>query len=166
MAGSSTADVAHRRLRPAAEHDVDFVLAVEADPDTAPFLADATREYHLGLMADPRVHHFVVEADGRDVGFVMAETDERNRAVNLRRIAVAEKGRGHGRAALRLTLRWAFEERGAHRVYLDVKPHNERARALYRSEGFQEEGLMRDALLFDGAFQSLVLMSILRTEWT
>ena len=165
MAGSSTVDTAHTRLRPAGERDVDFVLAVEADPDTAPFLAEATREYHLGLMADPNVHHFVVEADGRDVGFVMVETDDANRAVNLRRIAVAQKRRGHGRAALRLTLRWAFEEHGAHRVFLDVKPHNERARALYRSEGFQEEGLMRDALFFDGGFQSLILMSILSTEW-
>jgi diamine N-acetyltransferase len=166
MAGSSTAEAADRRLRPAGEDDVDFVLAVEADPDTAPFLAAATREYHLGLMADPRVNHFIVEADGRPVGFVMVETDAPNRAVNLRRLAVAEKGRGHGRAALRLTLCWAFEERGAHRVYLDVKPHNERARALYRSEGFHEEGLMRDALLFEGDFESLVLMSILRPEWS
>jgi diamine N-acetyltransferase len=165
MAGSSTADTAQRRLRRAGEHDLDFVLAVEADPDTAPFLAAATREYHLGLMADASVDHFIVEADGRAVGFVMVQTDAANRALNLRRLAVAEKGHGHGRAALRLTLRWAFEECDLHRVYLDVKPHNERARALYRSEGFTEEGLMRDALLFEGEFQSLVLMSILRPEW-
>jgi diamine N-acetyltransferase len=165
MAGSSTADAAQTRLRPAAERDLDFVLAVEADPDTAPFLASATREYHRGLMADPTVDHFIVEAAGRPVGFVMVQTDATNRALNLRRLAVSEKGHGHGRAALRLTLRWAFEERDLHRVYLDVKPHNERARALYRSEGFQEEGLMRDALLFEDEFQSLVLMSILRPEW-
>jgi diamine N-acetyltransferase len=165
MAGSSTADAAQSRLRPAAERDLDFVLAVEAAPDTAPYLATATREYHLRLMADPSVDHFIVEAGGRPVGFVMVQTDAANRALNLRRLAVSEKGRGHGRAALRLTLRWAFEERRLHRVYLDVKPHNERARALYRSEGFHEEGLMRDALLFDGDFQSLVLMSILRPEY-
>ena len=53
---------------------------------------------------------------------------------------MTEKGRGHGRAALRLAIELAFEEHGAHRLWLDVKPHNERARALYRSAGFVEEG--------------------------
>ena len=55
---------------------------------------------------------------------------------------------------------------GAHRRWLDVKPFNDRARALYRSEGFVEEGLLRDALREpDGSFQDLVIMSILRPEW-
>ena len=60
----------------------------------------------------------------------------------------------------------AFEEHGAHRLWLDVKPHNERARALYRSEGFVEEGVLRDALLTGDRFESLLVMSLLRPEWT
>ena len=36
MAGSSTADL---RLRPTRDDDVDYVVAAEADPDNAPFLA-------------------------------------------------------------------------------------------------------------------------------
>ena len=85
--------------------------------------------------------------------------------MELRRLAVTVKGRGHGRAALRAAIALAFEEHGAHRLWLDVKPHNERARSLYRSAGFAEEGVMRDALFHDGKFESLVLMSILRPEW-
>ena len=60
----------------------------------------------------------------------------------------------------------SFQELGAHRLWLDVKPHNERARALYRSEGFVEEGTLRDALYYNGRFESLVVMSILRPEWS
>ena len=60
----------------------------------------------------------------------------------------------------------AFDELGAHRLWLDVKPFNDRARALYRSEGFVEEGVLRGALLEpDGTFQDLVVMSLLRPEW-
>ena len=40
------------------------------------------------------------------------------------------------------------------------------ARALYRSEGFVEEGVLRDALLSGDRFESLVVMSLLRPEWT
>jgi diamine N-acetyltransferase len=60
----------------------------------------------------------------------------------------------------------AFEEHDAHRLWLDVKPHNDRALALYRSAGFVEEGLLRDALYYGERFESLIVMSILRPEWS
>ena len=47
------------------------------------------------------------------------------------------------------------------------RPSNDRARAPYRSEGFVEEGVLRDALREpDGSFTPLVVMSLLRPEWT
>ena len=162
MAGSSTAEL---RLRPAGEDDLDFVVAAEADPDNAPFLAPSPREVHQGFLDDPRQRHLVAEVDGRRVGFVLLRMHPEDRAVELRRLAVTDKGRGHGRAALRLAMALAFEEHGAHRLWLDVKPDNERARALYRSAGFVEEGTLRDALYHGGRFESLVVMSILRPEW-
>jgi len=162
MAGSSTAEL---RLRPTRDDDLDFVVAAEADPDNAPFLAPSPRAEHLQFLGDPRQRHLIAEAGGRAVGFALLRLHPESRAVELRRIAVTEKGRGYGRAALRLAIEQAFEEHGAHRLWLDVKPHNERARSLYRSAGFVEEGLMRDALFDGGEFQSLILMSILRPEW-
>ena len=79
---------------------------------------------------------------------------------------MTEKRRGYGRAVLRLTMVQAFADHSAHRLWLDVKPHNERALALYRSAGFVEEGLLRDALFTDGRFESLIVMSVLRPEWS
>ena len=46
MAGSSTAEL---RLRPTREDDLDYVVAAEADPDNAPFLAPSPREEHARL---------------------------------------------------------------------------------------------------------------------
>jgi diamine N-acetyltransferase len=161
MAGSSTVE-----LRPTREDDLDYVVAAEADPDNAPFLAPSPREVHLDFLRDPHHRHLIAELDGRAVGFALLRLHPDDRAVELRRLAVTEKGRGHGRAALRLTMAEAFEEHGAHRLWLDVKPNNERALALYRSAGFVEEGLLRDALYYDGRFESLIVMSILRHEWS
>jgi diamine N-acetyltransferase len=163
MAGSSTAEL---RLRPTREDDLDYVVAAEADPDNAPFLAPSPRSEHEGFLRDPSQRHLIAEVDGRAVGFALLRLHRDDHAVELRRIAVTEKSRGYGRATLELAIRAAFEEHGAHRLWLDVKPHNERARSLYRSAGFVEEGLLRDALYCDGRFESLVVMSILRPEWT
>jgi diamine N-acetyltransferase len=163
MAGSSTAEL---RLRPTREDDLEYVVAAEAHPDNAPFLAPSPRDVHLGFLRDPRLRHLIAEAGGQRVGFVLLQLHPESRAVELRRLAVTEKGHGYGRAALRLVMAQAFEEHDAHRLWLDVKPHNERALALYRSAGFVEEGLLRDALYYGERFESLIVMSILRPEWS
>ena len=163
MAGSSTAELA---LRPTRADDLGYVVAAESDADNAPYLAPSPRAEHEGFLGDPRQRHLIAEVEGRPVGFVLMRLHPEDRAVELRRLAVTEKGRGYGRATLRAVARTAFEEHGAHRLWLDVKPHNERARALYRSEGFVEEGVLRDALLTGDRFESLVVMSLLRPEWT
>ena len=59
----------------------------------------------------------------------------------------------------------AFEQLGAHRLWLDVMAHNDRARNLYRSEGFLEEGTLRECMLVGGEFVSLVIMSMLEDEY-
>jgi diamine N-acetyltransferase len=164
MAGSSTARSAALHLRPTREADLDYVVAAEAAASV--FLAPSPREEHAGFLADPAQRHLIAEAGGERVGFALLRLHPAERAVELRRLAVTEPGQGHGRAMLRQVKEAAFEELGAHRLWLDVKPFNDRARALYRSEGFVEEGLLRDALLEpDGSFQDLVVMSILRPEW-
>ena len=85
--------------------------------------------------------------------------------MELRRLAVTEPGQGHGRAMLRRVKTAAFEELGAHRLWLDVKPFNDRARALYRSEGFVEEGLLRESVRNGSGFDSLVVLSVLKDEY-
>ncbi|MEP6825358.1 MAG: GNAT family protein, partial [Ramlibacter sp.] len=72
---------------------------------------------------------------------------------------------GYGRAALRVAKKVAFDDLGAHRFWLDVKTHNTRAKALYDSEGFVVEGLLRESVRTDTGFESLVVMSMLRTEF-
>lgn len=51
----------------------------------------------------------------------------------------ARQGRGYGRALLRAMVEVA-RGRGAHRIFLEVRPSNPAAIALYDSEGFNEIG--------------------------
>lgn len=63
----------------------------------------------------------------------------------------------------------AFRDLRAHRFWLDVKQLNTRALALYASEGFVEEGRLRESVRvsIDGAdgYDSLVVMSMLDREY-
>ena len=154
------------RLRPTTEADLDFVLKAESDPDTQPFIIPWTRGRHAVALRDTDIAHRIGDDDTRNaVGFViLGGLTNENSSIEFRRIVVAEKGRGYGRAMVRAVRELAFNELGAHRLWLDVKAHNERARTLYRSEGFVEEGVLRECLRGAEGYESLVVMSLLRGE--
>lgn len=88
-----------------------------------------------------------------------------NRSIELMRIAINSPGKGFGKQALQLLLRWCFEEQNAHRVWLDVRAANTRAQHVYETMGFTLEGVLRDAVVVNGAFESLMVMSLLEEEY-
>lgn len=85
--------------------------------------------------------------------------------IELRRVVIVDKGRGYGRAVVRTVKELAFGELHAHRLWLDVKVHNDRARVLYLEEGFVEEGTLRECVRAPDGYESLVVMSLLRNEY-
>jgi RimJ/RimL family protein N-acetyltransferase len=50
-------------------------------------------------------------------------------------------------------------------LWLDVFEHNARARHVYRSVGFVEEGVLRECVKQQERYASLVVMSILENEY-
>lgn len=155
-------------LRATAPVDLDWIVALSAEPDVAPFVLAWGRERHEQAMAAEGWSHLVVERGGEPVGFaILAGLNGEHRSIELVRVVVAERGRGVGRAALRELLRHAFEDLGAARVWLDVMTENARARAAYRAAGFVEEGVLRSAIVgADGERHSLAVMSVLRADWS
>jgi len=156
------------RLRETAEQDLDFVIAAERAEENRPFVAQWTWEQHRAALADPDVRHLVIERSGdhTPVGYViLAGLESPHQSVEFRRIVVTEKGRGYGKGALRLVKQLAFEQLGAHRLWLDVKDHNARARHVYGAEGFVVEGTLRECFKAGEAFESLVVMPLLREEY-
>jgi len=96
---------------------------------------------------------------------LMSGLTSQNRCIELKRFVITDKGKGFGREALRLCKFVAFQVEKAHRLWLDVVEHNQRARNLYLSEGFVEEGILRECDFYEGNFQSMVIMSILEDEY-
>ena len=148
--------------------DLDFVISVEQDPGNRPFITPWERIQHEGAVRFPDFRHFIVEAgeSTQGAGFVILQGCRNpHHAVELKRMVLQRKGEGIGRACLRLLMQMAFRDLHAHRFWLDVKDSNPRAQALYRREGFTEEGRLRESVKTDDGYDSLIVMSILDREY-
>ena len=164
--------LARLRLRPTMLSDLDFVVTVETDARNLPFITPWERTQHEAAVRIPDFRHFIVEsgAEYERAGFVILQGCRNpHRSVELKRIVLQPKGQGLGRACVRLLKRMAFRDLKAHRFWLDVKALNTRALALYASEGFVEEGRLRESVRVsvDGAdgYDSLIVMSMLDREF-
>ncbi|MFN7934923.1 MAG: GNAT family protein [Bryobacteraceae bacterium] len=152
-------------LRRATRGDLAFLMALEEKTCNEGFTGADPLEDHERCLEDPDYGYWILEHEGKADGFViLSGLANENRAILIKRIAMAEPGQGRGREAMRLILRHCFLTCNAHRVWLDVYPENERARRVYRALGFQEEGVMRDCILTGDGFRSLILMSLLENE--
>ncbi len=166
------ASAAPIRLRPTMVSDLEFVATVESDPHNLPFISPWERTQHEGALRFPDFRHFIVEAgaDGHRDGYAILQGCRNpHKSVELKRLVLQTKGEGLGRRCVRLLKQMAFRDLHAHRFWLDVKQLNTRALALYASEGFVEEGRLRESVRIrsDGAdgYDSLVVMSLLDREY-
>jgi len=156
------------RLKPTVENDLDFVLQAENHQDNSAFIGQWTKQHHLDSLSNNDIAHFIIEriTDNYFVGYtILKGLTDHNQIIELKRIVITDKGKGYGGETLRLIKKLSFEELSAHRLQLDVKEHNIRAKKLYESEGFIVEGCLRECLKTSEKWESLILMSMLRKEY-
>jgi len=108
---------------------------------------------------------FAVEAvaDQRLIGNCEIQSDRVNRSGTVG-IAMGERDSGFGTDTMRALCRVGFEVMNLHRIALTVDATNERARHVYRTLGFVEEGVLRDHRFIRGAYRGTVVMSLFRNE--
>lgn len=106
--------------------------------------------------------------DDRALGeVVLNDIDRDNQCANIR-IAFFDEtqvNKGYGTEAMRLMVDYGFKQLGLHRISLGVYAFNPRAIRVYEKIGFQREGVLRDALHWQGEYIDEVIMSILAHEW-
>ena len=93
-------------------------------------------------LASDRAVELVAVADDAVVGQVAVELAPYDVASLAMSVAAGWRGRGVGSALLDAALGWA-RDAGAHKVALQVWPHNAPALRLYEKFGFVQEGLLR-----------------------
>ncbi len=98
---------------------------------------------------------------------LLFSVDELARSAELGLALLPEhQGKGLGKDVLRVLLGYGFRSRNLHRLHLQTLSSNEAGLRCYRAVGFVEEGRLREAAWVEGAYEDMVLMSVLRSEWS
>ena len=109
------------------------------------------RRWWLALKAArPLEVCLVAERDGRMVGMAECFTDARARTRHVATVAMSvakdHRGQGVGRALLAGLIKWAEGNGTTEKLQLHVHAPNKAAIALYKSNGFIEEGTRHGAI--------------------
>ena len=86
----------------------------------------------------------------------------RSAELGVRIGAEMERGKGYGRAAVALALRYAWNQLNLNRVQLTVLSTNYRAIRAYLAVGFEVEGVSRQGAFIDGRWCDVLQMGVLR----
>ncbi len=166
-------------LRPIGPQDVDAMWEMLNDPEGRR-LTGTTREYTYEETQAWCAS--LAERDGRVDWAVTHETDEYLGEIALLDIDLThanarlqmslrpgQRGRGFGSEAIALVLAHAFSPApvglGLHRVHLDVLSINPRARILYESLGFVEEGRARETHRDGDFWADSIVMAVLEDDY-
>ena len=156
------------RLYVAGEDDVPAIMRLERTPGYEGLVGRWDEPRHRQEMATPSSRYLLSRESGEADGFVLFQgLDDPNLRVHLKRTAVADAGRGLGTRLLSASIDWLFTATDANRLDLEVFVDNTRARRAYEKLGFLTEGVLRDWIrMSNGAFRTMVMMSLLRREWS
>lgn len=154
------------QTRPTTSADLAFVLSCEQHPDNAPYIGQWSQARHQAAIEAEDEAHFIVTCGDHPIGYIiLADLINPHSAIQLRRIVIMQKGQGYGRQALRWVKAFAFTHIKVHCLWFDVIASNHRARALYASEGFVEEGVLRDRQKTTDGYEDMIILSMLATEY-
>ena len=157
------------RLRRAAPSDLEYIIALQNDPENAPFILPFERERWIEILdskAASKIAALIETLDGERCGYLLLDHfDEISMYLWHLVIGRGHKGRGVGHGALRLLKRFVFDELKWHRLWIDCETTNARALRLYDSENFRREGLFRESVIIGGEYKDLIIFAMLDREY-
>jgi ribosomal protein S18 acetylase RimI-like enzyme len=134
-----------------------YLAFLEAPP------TEATRAFVLDNIKRGHPQFVAVSADGDVVGWCdvtpMSRPSQAHRGVFGVGLLPQFRGQGIGTKLTKKALA-AARAFGLHRVELTVREHNTGAIELYKKQGFEIEGVQRDAVLVDGVYEDVVCMAV------
>jgi RimJ/RimL family protein N-acetyltransferase len=165
-------------LRPRADGDLEVLFRLAADlatweernPSSPAPLTRAAFDARLARADEDESTgnvRFVVDLEGLAVGSVsLFESDELARHAEVGIALVPEaRGRGIGTLAISQIVEFAFVRRNLRRLHLQAIESNVAAIRAYEKAGFVIEGRQRQHAWVRGAYEDIVLMGMLRSEW-
>ena len=154
------------KLRATTTDDLNYIMKLQYAPENLKFIVPFSEEYHREILACADKLDIIVEEleTGERVGYLMLRELD-SPCAEFTHVIIDKKNRGYGREAMKLLLKWTFEVKKFHRVWIDCKDYNSKALHLYESLGFVREGVLREILLTDGVYENLIVLGMLDREY-
>ena len=76
-----------------------------------------------------------------------------------------DRGKGFGKEAVQLILKYGFLQLGLNKIYLQVICNNEKMMSLCEEIGFIKEGRLREDYFRDGSYHDIEQLSILKSDF-
>ncbi|KPK71022.1 hypothetical protein AMJ87_07880 [candidate division WOR_3 bacterium SM23_60] len=167
----------HTYLRPVERDDATVLEQWHNDPEIRKFIrcgglpvsrASEQDDIEAARTAEEVYLLIVLKRSNKPVGFVRSKViDVPARTVWLR-FAIGDRtawGGGYAREALVLFMDWLFYEQNMRRVTLETYATNKRAITFFQRIGFKQEGVLRQAVYIDGAYEDIIAFGLLRKEF-
>ncbi|WP_373414986.1 GNAT family N-acetyltransferase [Ensifer aridi] len=154
------------KLRRAIANDIAFIMRTERLEGYETLVGRWEKSRHMDNLNDMNYSYIIAETDGAPVGFaILCNWASCRHSLCIVRVAIAERGRGFGKALMRSVTNAAFRETKIHRLWLTCFPENLPARSCYETVGFVAEGVTRGSAFFNNEYRDELKMSLLRPEW-
>ena len=152
-------------------HDPEYMRLLSADPARPLSPGQMKKKYEEA--AKEKSHNrfsfaLRTRADDRLIGFARLERIEWNNGSGWLTLGIGsaeDRRQGYGAEALRLLLRYAFDELNLHRVSAATFEYNSGALRLLEKAGFTVEVRRRQAIHRDGRRWDELLLGLLREDW-
>jgi diamine N-acetyltransferase len=155
-------------FRRAQAADIPAIMEIERQPGYDQLVGRWSAPQHLTNISTPG-YLYLVHDDGNGTPIAYAALSGMGGPkgeVWINRFIVKTPGRGTGRTFLGAIMQLVFEGAPTSKLWLRVRPENQRARRLYQAHGFIEERLLPQAgTTPDGQRVDLLVMSILYDDW-
>lgn len=99
-------------------------------------------------------------------GCSINECDVKNRTCVVG-IMIGDKeywGKGYGSDALKVLIKFIFEEVNMNKIKLNVFSFNNRAIACYKKVGFKEEGILKKEIYRNGRYHDEIIMAMFKDD--
>lgn len=93
------------------------------------------------------------------------EEDEKKAGFRISMSSIELTGKGYGTEAIRLVLKFVFENLKLNRLQLEVFSHNLHGIRAYEKVGFVKEGTLRESLYYNGKYSDEIIMSMLLSDY-
>lgn len=149
-------------------HDAEFMQLMGTAPIRPLAPSQVKKEYEPGDREAP--FRFLIQPRATDtmVGFIRLMSVGWSHGFCTLEMGIAdpaERNRGCGSEALRLLLRFAFDELNLHRVGAVVPGYNDGALRFFQRAGFVVEARRREAIHRFGQRWEALHLGVLRGEW-